>query len=391
MSQIENKSLFWFMAAAFCFMAVLGMWDPVLSNYLDEIFKISDETRGYLEFPREFPGFMVVAMTGLLAALPIARLGVIASVLSVVGLLVLSVFDSSFTMMVAMMLVMSSGAHLNMPVVSTITMASAPEGKRGRRQGQIESLTTCGFLLGAGLVWLISHFKPDSGKFSVIFFVAALIAAVAGYCYSRLHLPELHQKRARLVLRKKYGLYYWLEFLFGARKQVFLTFGPWVLIRVYGLETRQIAQLFMVSCLVGVGFKLIAGRAVDYFGERVVLAFDAIMLVFVCLGYGYARHYFSEQVAFYVATSCFVVDHMLFSLGQARSVYVSRIAADSSELSGTLSMGISINHIASMLIPSFAGIIWTVFGYERVFLMATVLAVVVLGSVMFLPAKKSGL
>ena len=387
MVQVEKKTLFWFMAAAFCLMAVVGMWDPVLSNYFDEVFHISNKTRGYLEFPREFPGFMVVAMTGLLAALPIARVGMIASGLCIAGLLGMAAFGGSFVVMVAMMVLISSGVHLNMPVVATITLASTPEGKRGRRLGQIEALTTCGFLLGAGLVWLISHLKPDSGKFPLIFLTSSGFALLAGFCYSRLRLPEVHQKRSRLVLHRKFGLYYWLEFLFGARKQIFLTFGPWVLIRIYGLEVSQIAQLYIVSSLVGVGFKLIAGRAIDHFGERLVLTIDAIMLAVVCLGYGYAKHYFAETTAFYIAAGCFVLDHMLFSLSQARSVYVARISDNPSELSGTLSMGISINHIASMVIPACAGIVWAEFGYERVFLLAMVLAAVILSSVLFLPVK----
>ncbi len=387
MGQVEKKTLFWFMTAAFCFMAVVGMWDPVLSNYLDEVFNISDQTRGYLEFPREFPGFMVVVMTGVLAALPIARVGIIAAGLCIVGLLSMAAFGGSFAMMVAMMILISSGVHLNMPVVSTITLASTPEGKRGRRLGQIEALTTCGFLLGAGIVWLVCHFRPDTSKFSTIFVISSFAAALAAFAYSRLHLPELHQKRSRIVLHKKFSLYYWLEFLFGARKQVFLTFGPWVLIRVYGLETSQIAQLYIVSSLVGVGFKLIAGRAIDHFGERVILSIDAVMLVVVCLGYGYAKHYFAETPAFYIASACFVVDHMLFSLSQARSVYVARISSNPSELTGTLSLGISINHIASMAIPSCAGLVWAAFGYEKVFLLATVLAAVVFVSVLMLPAK----
>ena len=39
-------------------------------------------------------------------------------------------------------------------------------------------------------------------------------------------------------------------------------------------------------------------------------------------------------------------------------------------------MGVSINHVASMAIPTVAGAIWVGLGYERLFLGATVFAVV---------------
>lgn len=390
--QEKKSNIYWFMIAAVSVMAVTGMWDPVFSNYLNEVFHISDKVRGYLEFPREFPGFMVVVMTGILAALPVARVGVIAGLLCVAGMASMALWGgSSISLMIVMMVLISSGIHLNMPVVSTITLATTPEGKRGRRLGQIEALTTCGFLLGAGLVWLICHFKQDNGKFPVVFFVSCLFGILAAFSYSRIRLPELHQKRRRLVVQKKFNLYYWLEFLFGARKQIFLTFGPWVLIRIYGLETSQIAQLYIVSSIIGVGFKIVAGRAIDHFGERAVLICDGLFLVLVCLGYAYAKHVFDERTALFVACGCFIFDHMLFSLSQARSVYVSRVADNSSELSGTLSLGISINHIASMAIPACAGVVWENFGYERVFLLATILAAVVVASVTFLPKKNTTL
>jgi len=38
-------------------------------------------------------------------------------------------------------------------------------------------------------------------------------------------------------------LYYWLAILYGTRKQIFITFAPWVLITIYKQPTQTIATL----------------------------------------------------------------------------------------------------------------------------------------------------
>ena len=385
----EGKTqLYWFLAGAFFLMASVGSWDTVFNNYLSDVFNITEQQRGYLEFPREFPGFMVVFMTGLLAALPIARIGMISGLLVVFGALAVTIKMDNFSLMLVMMVVISAGVHLHMPIVSTIALASVDEKDRGKRMGLVASIYTIGLLLGSGCVRVICHFKPEVDKYNVIFVFTAIFAALSAYCYSRLHLPDLHQKRQRLVYRKKFTLYYWLEILFGARKQLFITFGPWVLIKIYGLGPARIAELFMIASVIGIAFKFFAGRFIDMVGERVVLVFDGIVLTVICLGYGYSQHLFDDNIAVKIVSACYIIDSLIFALGHARSVYVSRISDDASEMSGTLSMGITINHVSSMAIPTCAGIVWAKFGYEKVFLMAAGLAVMITFFSCMIPGKK---
>ncbi|MFW6304086.1 MAG: MFS transporter [Candidatus Sumerlaeota bacterium] len=175
---------------------------------------------------------------------------------------------------------------------------------------------------------------------------------------------------------------------FGARKQVFLTFGPWVLIKVYGKEAHDLAQLFIIAALLGLGFKPLAGMAIDRFGERTVLILDGLLLNLVCIGYGFAHHLTStESAAMVLASTCFVLDNLLFALGTGRAVYVSRLSESPQELTSTLSVSISINHVISMIIPTFAGMLWALFGHESVFAAAAVLALVIAATATFVPRR----
>jgi len=115
---------------------------------------------------------------------------------------------------------------------------------------------------------------------------------------------------------------------------------------------------------------------------------DGLMLAVVCVGYGYAKVFVSDPVlAGYIACACYITDNLLFALGQGRAVYVSRLTHSHEELTSTLAMGISINHIVSMIIPAVVGVIWFHFGHERVFAGAAVLALAVAVASSFVPRR----
>jgi len=192
-----------------------------------------------------------------------------------------------------------------------------------------------------------------------------------------MHISHLHAPRQRLVLKREFNLYYLLEILAGTRKQIFLTFGPWVLIEVYGLHVSSIATLLMISSCIGIVFKPLAGMVMDRVGERNVMIADGLVLAVVCLGYGYAQKAIPDpDWARRAACCCYIADEMLFALGNARSIYLSRMVGSPQELNSSLAMGVSINHIASMTIPMVAGTIWMCWGFERLFFGAALFAVV---------------
>lgn len=373
----ERRTQFaWFFAAIVLISIGIGVNDAIFNNYLDDTFDLSAKVRGFLEFPRETPGLLVVVMAGMLAALPVTRLGVVGAGIFAAGMAGLALMGGSFGGMFTMMLLSSAGMHLLMPVASSIALGISKPENRGRRLGQLGALNTAGVIAGAGLIWLL--LDKTHPQYRWAYGAAALAIGCGALCYAALHIPHLHRPRARIVIRRKFSLYYTLEFLFGARKQIFITFGPWVLVQVYGEPANQIAFLLMIASIIGIGFKPLVGRLIDALGERTVLMADGIALAIVCLGYGYTLNVFgSAEAALPVAGACFVLDNLLFACGTGRSVYMSRLADGPAEVTSTLATGISINHIASMVIPAIAGVVWTTLGFERVFLGAAILAVVI--------------
>ena len=141
--------------------------------------------------------------------------------------------------------------------------------------------------------------------------------------------------------------------------------------------------------LIGIVFKPIVGLLIDRLGERLIMVTDGLILACVCIGYGFALHITSsEATAKMIVFVCFVADNLLFSLGTAREVYASRLVESPQELTSTLSLGVSINHIASMVLPIIAGRIWLAFGYESVFIAGAALALTIAAVSLLVPPKR---
>jgi len=381
-----KKQLFIFFAGVAAISIGTGIHDSIFNNFLSDTFHLSADARGWLEFPREMPGFLVVVMSGLLCMLPITRVGSVAALLFSAGMVGMGLLGAHFGTMVVMMFTASAGMHLLMPVAGTIVLGMSDEHNRGKRMGQMAAVGTASAVAGTAIVWLF--FDKVHPQYRTGFLSVAGLCLLASLFYASLHIPHLHQPRSRLIVRKTFRLYYLLELLAGARKQIFLTFGPWVLIKIYGLPATSMAGLLMTAAVIGIFFQPLAGMAIDRFGERTIMIVDGLVLIFVCLGYGYAQVITgSPEMAQHLACGCYILDQLLFSLSNARAVYISRLTKSHQELNSSLALGVSINHIASMTIPAFAGALWVGFGYERVFLAAALLAVLCAFTSTFVPRK----
>jgi predicted MFS family arabinose efflux permease len=187
-----------------------------------------------------------------------------------------------------------------------------------------------------------------------------------------------------LKLRKEYTLYYILSILFGTRKQIFLTFAPWVLVTVFHKSTAVIATLLTIAGITGILFQPFLGRAIDTLGEKVVLLSEAFLLVFVCLGYGFSKSFFMGDIAFIIVCVCFIADQLLMSVNMARSTYLKKIVLHPDHITPTLTMSVTLDHIFSITIALIGGVIWLKWGYQRVFLLGAGIAIVNLVVALFI-------
>lgn len=379
--------LYFFFAAVACLGVAGAILETTLSPYLRDIFSFEADDRGKLEFPRELPGFLTALSAGMLLFLPEARVAIVASLALGAGLLGLAQVHIGYGHMIAWLFIWSCGAHLMMPLETALAIQLSEEGRSGTRLGQVQFVATFGLLIGAFLVWQV--FGRFEGQYRISFLTAGIAALIAAVIFVKMPATQARPRaRTRFVLKKRYSLFYLLCVLFGARKQVFITFGPWVLVKVFEQPMTVLGKLWFVAGVLGLAFKPLLGWMIDRLGERFVLVVDGLVLMVVCIGYGFAESWLSRETALYVLYACFVVDNLMFSVGMARHTYVSKIAEDPGDITPTFSTGITINHAVSMTVPWLGGILWIASGYSAVFVAAAVVAFLTTITALFVRVPK---
>ncbi|MGD0999688.1 MAG: MFS transporter [Candidatus Brocadiia bacterium] len=368
-----HRNLLLFAAGA-ALMGFAGtMFDTTFNNFLSDTFNLSAEARGNLEFPRELPGFLCALFAGLLFFTSETNIAGISALCVGAGLIGVAIWGGGWSAMMALMILWSVGSHLIMPVRSSISMDLAPDGKKGRRLGQIQGASIAASIVGYALIWVVMDLSPKN--YRLIYIIGGVVALGAAAVFFAMRMPGAHLSRPKFIFRRRYWLYYLLAAFFGARKQIFITFGPWVLVQIFHQEANIFAELFMAGAVLGLVFQPALGRAIDRFGERKVLMVDAMLIFCICAGYGFADHLGNHRLALWLLYACFVADQLLFGVNMARDTYMSKIALKPEHVAPSLSLGITINHAVSMSVPSIGGLVWIRYGYSWVFVGAACVAV----------------
>ncbi len=363
-----------FAGASLVFGMAYSIFDSVFNNYLNASFSLTGFQRSFLEFPRELPGFLAVFATALVWFLSSRRLGALSLVLGVVGSLLIGFASTSYPVMVLWLFIYSLGNHLLMPVATTIGMELARDGATGARLGQLNALRNLATILGSFIVFI--GFRYLSMTFQHSFAIVAVLFAISAFLMFRIRPEKAQKPNSYLKLHREYRTYYLLAILFGSRKQLFFTFAPWVIVNIYDQPTQTLATLLTIGGIIGIIFQPILGRAIDRLGERTVLAAEAVMLVFVCLLYGFSGSLFAPQTAFYITCVCYLMDQILFSVGIARSTYLKKIALHPGDIQPALTTALTIDHIFSIGIALVGGVVWSTLGYQYVFLIGVAIAAI---------------
>lgn len=351
-----------------------SIFDSTFNNFLNERYALNGFQRSFIEFPRELPGFLVVFVSALLWFLCSRRLGALSLVFSFLGVLLIAFFAPTYGIMVFFLFIYSLGQHLFMPVSASIGMELAEPGKTGRRLGQLNAIRNLATIGGSFLVFV--GFKFLGFNFQQAFVLVAIGLAAAALLLFAMQPEKNLRPRRFLTLHREYQLFYWLNVLAGSRKQLFITFAPWVIVTVFHQPTQTLATLMTIGGLIGIVFQPFLGRMIDRFGERLVLASEAVLLVGVCFGYGFSKFMLPENLAFIAVCIFYLLDQMLFSVSMARSMYIKKIASHPEDVQPALTAGVTIDHIFSILVALLGGVIWNSFGFQYVFLLGVVISVI---------------
>jgi predicted MFS family arabinose efflux permease len=361
--------------ATLFFGAASGIFIATLNNYLAEIHSLGAEARGWLEFPRELPGFLIMFVAGaMLTVFRETQMAAGAMLLSALGAVGLGFLAPTHAALVVFIVIWSLGDHIIFAVEGPIGLKLAKGGKEGRRLGQFGGARNLGTIFGVGAIFVLAHLLGD--RFSLFYAIAAASALIAGILYAGLDVGRGDAPSRRLVFKKKYRLFYTISALFGIRKQIFLAFGAWVLVEIHDVSVSTIALLYFIASTLGVIFRPLLGEVIDWLGERTVLAVDELLLLGICLTYAFAGDVLSGNAVLWALSGAYILDIILFALRVARTTYLKKIADDPADITPTISMGITIDHAVAMTLPVVSGYIWEAYGFQWVFILAGAIALI---------------
>jgi len=351
-----------------------GLYKGMLDNYLAEVVKMGEMDRGITEFFRELPGIALVFILAAFYMLSAETLFKAGAVIMLCGMGMHALLPASKVLATLAICVYSLGEHIQLGMKNTLSLQYAKEGRGGAAQGIQNSVNQVGTLVGYLVIVGAFSLFASSQPYKLFFGLAAILAAVSMVCSFRITgNSETDKHKRRFYFHKKYTKYYMLEMFYGARKQVFFTFGPYVLILFYGANAAMISLLFAVSAVACFFAAPTVGRIIDKVGYKVVMVSDTLILVIVCFFYGFAHHLFSMEVAFVVCCINYVLDAVISLASMAANVYVQDLADSADETKATISTGVSINHVITIFIALFGGWIWQTLGIETLFIASAIL------------------
>ena len=363
MDRVRTKRNFLLLAAGtFGMSFTFGVHLAIFSNFVVERIGIEPHQLGILESIRETPGFFCIFIAGLTVAAAEPRLGGLALLLYGLGL---GSYAWIYTLMslVIFSYISSIGLHIWIPLSSSMALSLAEKKHRGRRLGQLRSVAGLAPIVGQGLARLI-----QSLGYSAMYWTAGAVGGIGGLAVLTMSKDVGHPTKARFVLKRKYRYYYILAFLEGCRRQIFTTFALFVLVKVYGVEVQHIILLNLVNSSLTFLLGARGGKLIDRIGEYRILTCYYVGLILVFLGYGLVHR---VPVLF----GLYVVDNLLYLLGIALTTYLGKIA-DPEDVRQTLATGVTMDHIAAVIVPTAGGFLWITRGYETVFFLAAGVALV---------------
>ncbi len=360
------RTLLFLMAAAMPI--AFATWSALLNNFVIEVAQFDGHDIGWLHTVREIPGFLAIGVIAIIIFMREQVLGLISLMLLGVATAVTAWFPTMGGILTITML-SSIGFHYYETVNQSLQLQWIDRARAPQTLGWLIAMGSGATLLCYGLIVLL--WEPLGLSYTIVYLLSggttAAIALFALIAYPQFEAPDPQLKQ--MVLRRRYWLYYLLQFMAGARRQIFVVFAGFMMVERFGFDVHEVTALFLVNLVANMVAAPLMGNAVSRFGERRTLVFEYAGLMAVFLSYG-GIYMFGWGVL--LAASLYVVDHMLFALALALKTYFQKIA-DPGDVAPTAAVAFTINHIAAVFLPALLGYLWLV-SPAAVFLLAAGMA-----------------
>lgn len=345
-----------------------NVWSALLNNFVIEVANFDGADIGLLHTVREIPGFLAIGVIALIMFIREQVLGVVSLLLLGVATAVTAWFPTMGGILTITML-SSIGFHYYETVNQSLQLQWIDRKRAPQVIGWMMAAASAATLIAYASIVLT--WKTYDLSYNFVYMVGggitALIAVFCFVAYPQFESPEPQVKK--FILRRRYWLYYTLQFMAGARRQIFVVFAGFMMVERFGFEVHELTQLYLINLVANMVFAPLIGRLVTVWGERRALLIEYAGLAIVFLAYG-GIYYFGWGVL--IAAALYVLDHLFFAMALALKTYFQKIA-DPGDIAPTAAVAFTINHIAAVFLPVLLGLLWLV-SPMAVFILAAAMA-----------------
>ena len=358
-----------------------SVWSALLNNFVVEVIRFDGLDIGVLHTIREIPGFFAVGVISILLFVREQTLAL--SMLALLGIATAVTACFPFLSGILTVTLLSSvGFHFFETVNQSLQLQWFSKKEAPSKLGKLMAYGSAATLIA--YIFIILGWEKLNLSFNSAYMLAGLSCfalAVIGYI-SFPHFKAPVPQTKKMVIRKRYWLYYLLQFLSGARRQIFVVFAGFMMVERFGMDVQQLTTLYLINLILNIALAPLLGRAVARYGERNALAVEYFGLAVVFFAYG-GIYLFSWGIL--IAASLYILDHLFFALALAIKTYFQKIA-DPQDIAATAAVAFTINHIAAIFLPVSLGFLWLISPF-LVFCTAGTLAICSLVLALLIPRE----
>jgi len=344
--------------------AAVGLqgWRTIFNNFAVDVVGIDGLQVGVIQSVREIPGFLSLLVIFLLIVFREHRLSAIAVLTCGVGVF-LTGFMPSFHGLIFTTLIMSLGFHYFETTNQSLTLQYFNKEQSPLVFARLRSLNSLTNIFVGAVIWVLAGFFD----LSILFGVVGIVVVITGFYAFKINplLPGVKAQQRKMIFKRKYLLFYILNLMSGARRQIFVVFAVFLLVEKYRFSVQWVTALFVLNNFINFFLAPYIGKTINRFGERKVLSFEYVSLFFIFLAYAFI----DSPI---VAALLYILDHIFFNFAIGIKTYFQK-TADPEDIAPSMAVGFTINHIAAVVIPVFGGSLWLV-DYRIPFIMGSVLA-----------------
>lgn len=353
----------------------LHAWRTLFDNFAVNIIHLDGHHIGIIQSVREIPGFLALLVVYFLLIIKEHKLSALSVLILGIGVAVTG-FLPTFLGLMLTTLIMSFGFHYFETTNQSLTLQYFSTTEAPLVFGRLRSLASASNIVAGAAIFILAPYL--SYKQLYLLFGTIIVCASIWALQQNPTKKDLVPQQKRMVFKKRYWLFYNLTFMAGARRQIFIAFAVFLLVKKFNFSVQEIAALFFLNNVINYFLSPYIGKAINAFGERKVLSLEYFSLIIIFISYAVVDSKF-------IVALLYIADHIFFNFAIAIRTFFQKIAHPE-DISPSMAVGFTINHIAAVFLPAIGGLLWLI-DHRIVFFCGAIFSFVSLILVQFISAE----